>query len=96
MNIERNDETLFFILPTETGIANVEPDMDRVRQAFSNTDGLKTVIMNVDNVKEMDTAYFQLILSLYNTVDELGLEFHLNGESQAFLELLHSYGLKLR
>ncbi|MFH1135611.1 MAG: STAS domain-containing protein [Pseudomonadota bacterium] len=79
-------------LSGECTIAEVESDTDKMRSRFAQgqVDGVE---ISFKDLVELDTAYFQLILSLRATAHELGVPFKLTNDSPALAEAAELYGI---
>lgn len=94
MLIEGGNGVIRVALVGECTIAEVEADADKLRSRFaqSRIDGVE---VSVKGLKELDTAYFQLILSLRASAHELGTPFSWLDESNLLAETAELYGVEL-
>ena len=94
MLIEGGNGVIKVVLIGECTIAEVEADTDKLRSRFaqSRIDGIE---VSVKGLKELDTAYFQLILSLKANAHDLGVPFSLSDESDVLREVAELYGLEV-
>jgi len=89
MNIKKENNHLFITLPQICTIGKVEADADKLR---SKLQGIKNIDLAGDSVEEMDTAYFQLLLSLMSTAEAQGIEIHESQHSDVMDNILTLYG----
>jgi ABC-type transporter Mla MlaB component len=83
INMRRKGNVLAMRLSEESTIACVEAD----------TRLLGEKLRSLENLREMDTAYFQLLVSLSLTAKRKGIEFLISRPSEKFRELAALYGL---
>jgi len=91
MKISKRKGKLNVTIEPECTIIDVEEDTDKIRSRMND---VTSIVVKADGVTEMDTAYFQLILSLMNTADELGIEFSIPKMSEEVKGLFDTYGVK--
>ena len=92
MLIEGGNGIIRIVLIGECTVAEVEADTDKLRSRV-NQSRIDGVEVSVKGLKELDTAYFQLILSLRATADELGVSFKALDGSPVLAELVELFGL---
>lgn len=89
MIIKKQDNHLFITLPQDCTIGKVEADADKLRTRLK---GINNIDISGGGAEEMDTAYFQLLLSLMSTAEVHGIEIHVSQHSAAMDNLLILYG----
>jgi len=71
VNIRNEEGRLILTLPPECTIVKAEADTDRIRSLISGD--IKQIELHTEAVKEIDTAYIQMLLSLRITADRQGI-----------------------
>lgn len=92
MNIDRQDGRMILTLPGTCTIAEVEAAADKLRSMPDDVTALK---IDAAGVSEMDTAFFQLLLSLKATMEIRGKPFQMSAESSEVRGLYELYGVRL-
>jgi ABC-type transporter Mla MlaB component len=92
MIIKKQKDRLLITLPQDCTIGKVEADADKLRTKLK---GIKNIDISGGLVEEMDTAYFQLLLSLMSTAEVHGMEIHVGQRSEAMDRILTVYGENL-
>ncbi len=94
MNIRNEDGRLILTLPPECTIVKAEADTDRIRAVIS--EDIKQIELDTDAVKEMDTAYLQILLSLKTTAERKGIPFLVSGGSAEIRRVCELYGAEIQ
>lgn len=92
MIIKKQNNHLFITLPQDCTIGKVEADADKLRTKLKR---IKNIDISGGSVEEMDTAYFQLLLSLMSTAEVQGIELHVSQCSTAMDDIMIIYGENL-
>lgn len=92
MRIESEKDRLIITLPQTCTIAETEADADKLR-AFPER--MKKIEVYAQDTDEMDTAYFQLLLSLKAAAFHREISCSVAGISQAVREIVGLYGAEL-
>jgi len=92
MKVERDGGAWIVVLPAECTIAEVEADADKVRLF---PEGVERIEVRGGEVEEVDTAYFQLLLSIRATARQRGIPFRLSEEAEALRRMGELYGIAL-
>ena len=92
MIIEKKDNTLIITLDEDCTIINVEADYDKIRGCALETDGIEVIAVQV---QEMDTAYFQLLLSIRATAVKNNISFRISNTAGPVREIEAVYGIFL-
>lgn len=87
MEIERQEEKWIVTLAEECTIADVEADTDQLRRLPDDIQGIE---VHAQGVRECDTAYLQMLLSLKVTAEHRGTAFSLRS-SEALDDLWKLY-----
>jgi len=88
---KRKGEMTLALMP-ECAINDVESDADKLRSKIND---VELITVKSDQVTEMDTAYFQLILSLMSTADEAGIQFSMPQMSDTVRDMFELFGLSI-
>lgn len=64
MILEKDSDSLKIKLSDDCKIFNIEEDY---QQLIKHLDGVQNLILEISNDTELDTAYFQMLLSLKNS-----------------------------
>jgi anti-anti-sigma regulatory factor len=91
MIIKKQNRHLLITLPQDCTIGKVETDADKLRTKLR---GIKSIDLSADSVEEMDTAYFQLLLSLVSTAEVHGIEIQVSHRSEVLDNIMIIYGEK--
>lgn len=91
MKLSSDDKTLTITLGEECSIIDVEADTDLLRAV---PDNIKKIFLNIDALKEMDTAYIQCIYSLVKEAQERNISINTTGKNKIFDHVCSLYGLK--
>jgi len=94
VNIREIDSGLILTLPPECTIAKSEADTDRIRAMISGD--IKQIELRTEAVKEMDTAYLQMLLSLKTTAERKGIPFPVSGVSAEIKRVCELYGVEIQ
>jgi len=89
MIIKRQNHHLFITLPQDCTIGKVEADADKL---WTKLKGIKKIDISAGSIEEIDTAYFQLLLSLMSTAEVHGIEINVCQRSEAMDNILIIYG----
>jgi anti-anti-sigma regulatory factor len=93
MNITKENGTLFIDLPSECTIVKTEEHIKMLRSFFMPAE-LKKVELNAEAVEEIDTAYFQMLLSLKATAEHHKIPLSVSGMSHEVQKTEELYGLR--
>jgi len=93
MNIRTENGTLRIDLPSECTIVKTEEHTETLRSFFAS-EKLKKVELNAEAVEEIDTAYFQMLLSLKATAAHEGIPFLISGMSHEIQKVEELYGVR--
>ncbi len=91
MKLSSDDKTLTVTLSEECTIIDVEADTDLLRAV---PDNINKIFLNIDALKELDTAYLQCIYSLVKEAQERNISINTTGKSKIFDHVCRLYGLK--
>lgn len=94
MNIRKEEGRILIELPAECTIAKAEDDTDKIRACLS--EDIKQIELLTEAVKEIDTAYLQLLLSLKVTAERRGIPFLVSGSSAEIERVCELYGAEIR
>ncbi|OQX27266.1 MAG: hypothetical protein BWK80_06190 [Desulfobacteraceae bacterium IS3] len=92
MNIRTENGTLLIDLPSECTIVKTEADTEKLRSFVSEE--LKKIELNAEAVEEIDTAYFQMLLSLKATAAHHKIPFSVSGMSHEIRKVEELYGVR--
>ena len=96
MEIRKRKGTLTIRLSETQTIVDVEEDLKRLKEYLSDSGGYKKVLVNPSKLKEIDTAYFQLLLALKETAARGNMAFEIRGRPpKALDEISKLYGICL-
>ena len=91
MKLSSDDKTLTVTLGEDCTIIDVEADTDIIRAI---PDNINKILLNIDALKELDTAYLQCIYSLAKEAQERNITIQTTGKSKIFDNVCRLYGLK--
>lgn len=91
MKLSSDDKTLTVTLGEECTIIDVEAHTDLIRAI---PDNINKILLNIDALKELDTAYLQCIYSLAKEAQERNISINTTGKSKIFDNVCRLYGLK--
>ncbi|MEM5787627.1 MAG: hypothetical protein AAGU11_09930 [Syntrophobacteraceae bacterium] len=94
MTIEMNQNSALLILSAECTIVDVEKDTDRLKSLIKTHPAI--IEMKAEAVKEIDTAYLQLLISLAITSDLLGIQFSVSGKPDVMRNICTLYGEQIQ
>jgi anti-anti-sigma regulatory factor len=94
VNIRKGDSGLILTLPPECTIAKAEVDTDRIRAMISGD--IKQIEVHTEAVKEIDTAYLQMLLSLRITADRQGISFMISRCCTEIKRVCELYGVEFQ
>lgn len=80
------------ILESECTIAETLEDFDKFKDLSEIPENIE---INVGNLEEIDTAYFQMLLSLKVWAGQNERSFSVSGKSASIEEISELYGVKL-
>jgi len=92
VKIDTENGQLTISLPSVCTIAETEADADKLRTFFKEPE---EIIVYAEDVDEMDTAYFQLLLSLKTKAYHKSVPFSVQSMSPAVREIIALYGIEL-
>jgi len=92
MKIDTENGRLTITLPSVCTIAETEADADKLRTFFKDPE---EIILHAETVEEMDTAYFQLLMSLKTKAYHKSVPFSIQGMPPAVREIISLYGQEL-
>ncbi len=93
MNVRTENSILLIDLPSECTIVKTEADIKTLRSCLASEE-LKKIELNAEAVEEIDTAYFQMLLSLKATAEHQGIPFSISGMSQEIRKIEELYGVR--
>lgn len=97
MKITEKNGSVFVALDGECTICEVEEDFIELKTVFGAPGNhIGVVGLDADEALWMDTAYFQLILALRESVRKRGAEFRLSGGAREFDRVCELYGMDLK
>jgi hypothetical protein len=86
-------QVMTIIPEPECGIAEAVGDYEIIKNIPGE---LKEIRLISDQIKEMDTGYFQLLLSVKSMAAEKNIAFTVSGKSRALDEVCRLYGQELK
>jgi len=92
MKLKKNKTRMIITLERECTIAEVEADTEKLQPLLN---GIKNIEVNARDVEEMDTAYFQLLLSLMISSNESGAKFLISEMSETVRGIFNLYGVDI-
>lgn len=93
MELKRDGDRLTIVLPEEATIFNVEEDFLKINDELV-INSIKSVTIDTGLLREIDTAYLQLVLSIMNTILRSDHRVEVNANS-TFASALDLYGITL-
>lgn len=84
--------TCTLVLPAELNVFNVAQLKNEILEAL-NTKNLKKLSLNIEGVKEMDSACFQLLIKLKKECDSRGVALELKGSNRAVFDTITIYNM---
>jgi len=93
MNIRNKNKKLTITLGTECVIADVETELRKLRKAFSKE--IEKIEIKAKSVEEIDTAYFQLLLSVEQTAAQQQIPLIFSDISPELQNICELYGINL-
>lgn len=93
MNISFRNRILKIILEPECTIEKVIADRDALMDVIKKQP--KKIELSGNHVEEIDTAYFQFILAIKSTANQLGIPMEWIGTSEKIQSICHHYGLNI-
>jgi len=90
MKLAKENNTLTITLAEESTIIDVEAHTDLVRAI---PDNINTILLKIDALKELDTAYLQCIYSLVKEAQERSITIQTLGKSKVFDHVCRLYGV---
>ncbi len=93
MNIKNKNKKLIITLASESVISDAEADLQKLIKAF--TGDIKKIELHAKSVEVIDTAYFQILLSLKNTAEKRQIPFAVSDISPEIQEVCELYGMNL-
>ena len=91
MRVDKKGNELFIELGSECLIDVVEEDLAKLKA--KTTKNMKSIVIIASEVKEMDTAYLQLLLSMIKTADIKGADIAFDGMSDSLIETFKLYNV---
>ncbi len=91
MTVRRRTGRLSITLHGESTIMNVEDATGKIKKALNGK--TKGISLNIKNIRETDTSYLQMLISLKKTASHRSIPFEVRGESEAFSRICRLYGL---
>ncbi|AGW14945.1 hypothetical protein DGI_3243 [Megalodesulfovibrio gigas DSM 1382 = ATCC 19364] len=95
MRIETSQGILSVLLPAECLIYEVEAHALLLKAVDWDSLEFSTVAVGAGDVLAVDTAYFQLLLSVRQTAREYGKAFCLNDAGEALADIARLYGIHI-
>ncbi len=92
MKLKKNKNRVTVTLERECTIAEVEADTEKLQPLLK---AVKNIEVNARDVEEMDTAYFQLLLSLMISSKESGGKFSISEMPETVREIFNLYGIDM-
>ncbi|QTA77946.1 Uncharacterized protein dnl_01490 [Desulfonema limicola] len=80
------------ILGLECTIAETEKDFEKIKEISEISKGID---LDINQVQEIDTAYFQMLLSLKAWTEHKKIPFSISGTSNPINEISKLYGVEL-
>jgi len=93
MNIKNKNKKLIITLASESVISDAEADLQKLIKAL--TGDIKKIELQAKSANVIDTAYFQILLSLKNTAEQKQIPFAVSDISPAIQEVCELYGMNL-
>jgi len=94
MNIKNRNKKLIITLASESVISDAEADLQKLIKAF--TGDIKKIEINTKATDVIDTAYFQILLSLKNTAEQKQIPFAVSDISPEMQEVCELYGMNFK
>ncbi len=91
MNIRTEKQTAYIVLDAECTIIKTEADTEKLKRL--SYDDIKHIELHIEAVREMDTAYFQMLLSLTATAEQRAIKLVLHGENDEIRRIGQLYGI---
>ena len=91
--VKKSGKPLCLTLSGEATIVNVEADTSRFSQSLEKCATGKKITIDASQVREMDTAYLQLVRCLFKSAQNKGIEMELTGLCEPMTQLARLYGL---
>lgn len=92
MIVKSKSDILNIILDSECTIAEIQEDFDKIKNLPETTEKIELV---VDKLEEIDTAYFQMLLSLKAWAKQNKGSFSVSGTAAPIEEISKLYGVEL-
>lgn len=89
MKVIDSDGLTSIFLDPECSIRETENDLKCILNHFKSTNSIRKIIINAEKVSEIDTAYFQFLLSLLQYCKEKEINFE--SESTHTLNAIQKY-----
>ncbi len=91
MIIEKNDHTLEIRFPNQATIHRVEEDLNFLKETMANHKNLEQVTLDVSEIEEIDTYYFQLICTVIYSFRRKGIALLKKNSSPALDQMARLY-----
>lgn len=92
MNIQKEEDRHTVELSEECTIIDVGPDLETLAAAVAEAG---EIVVKADAVAEIDTAYFQMLLSLKKSAAERKISFTIVEPSESLRRFGRLYGIEL-
>ncbi|GEM_PF-6150824 len=92
MTVRKRTGRLTVRLHEESTIMSVEEATGKVKKALNGT-VLNRICLNIKDVRETDTSYLQMLVSLKKTASRRTIPLEIKGRSEAFSRICRLYGL---
>jgi ABC-type transporter Mla MlaB component len=90
----RKNNVLYLSFFPDTTICSVQEDTEKLLEIISSLDGIDNIQVNLKNIDNIDTAYIQLIYSLFLTAKKEYIEINMRHKSEIFNNFTELYGLE--
>ena len=80
------------VLPAELNIFNVAQLKKDIQEGLKSKN-LKKLVLDIEGVKEMDSACFQLLIKLKKECDSRSIGLELSGKNRAVLDTITIYNM---
>lgn len=91
MTVRKRTDKLSITLNGESTIMSVEDATGKVKKALNGE--TKGISLNIKNIRETDTSYLQMLISLKKTASYRSIPLEIRGKSDAFSRICRLYGL---
>jgi len=92
--VKKTAKPSVLFLSAEATIVNVEADTLRFSQTLEHCAAGGTIEIDASQVREMDTAYLQLVRCLFKSAENKKIKMELTGLGEPMTQLAKLYGLE--